>query len=132
VTVGRACRAALLALLLPPACGIGQSTISLHDKISAYLRPYVSTGNFSGSILVLQNGKILFRDSFGFSDIARQTPNTVDTKFHVASVSMPFTAATVMRLVEKGKLSLDPGVPSNTGDTGPVHPRPYSARRTRR
>lgn len=79
----------------------------LHAKILAYVQPYVKSGNFSGSILVLQDGKTLLRDSFGFSDISRPTPNTADTKFHVASVSMPFTAATVMRLVEKGKLSLE-------------------------
>jgi CubicO group peptidase (beta-lactamase class C family) len=78
-----------------------------HAKIRAYVQPYVKSGNFSGSILVLQDGKTLFRDSFGFSDVSRQIPNTADTKFHIASVSMPFTAATVMRLVEKGKLSLD-------------------------
>jgi D-alanyl-D-alanine carboxypeptidase len=90
-----------------------QAALPAHDaamlraKILAYVQPYVKSGNFSGSILVLQDGKTLLRDSFGFSDISRQTPNTADTKFHVASVSMLFTAATVMRLVEKGKLSLE-------------------------
>ena len=79
----------------------------LHGKILTYVQPYVKSGNFSGSILVLQDGKTLLRDSFGFSDISRQTPNTADTKFHVASLSMLFTAATAMRLVEKGKLSLE-------------------------
>jgi CubicO group peptidase (beta-lactamase class C family) len=79
----------------------------LHAKILSYVQPYVKSGNFSGSILVLQDGKTLLRDSFGFSDISQQTPNTADTKFHVASLSMPFTAAAVMRLVEKGKLSLE-------------------------
>jgi CubicO group peptidase (beta-lactamase class C family) len=79
----------------------------LHTKILAYVQPYVKSGNFSGSILVFQDVKTILRDSFGFSDISRQAPNQIDTKFHIASLSMQFTAATVMRLVEKGQLSLE-------------------------
>jgi len=93
----------------------------LHAKIQSYIQPYVKSSNFSGSILVLQDGNTLLHESYGFADISRKIPNTADTKFHVASVSMLFTAATVMRLVEKGKLSLDtkvsdivPDVPNGT------------------
>ena len=78
-----------------------------HDQIAAYLEPYISSGNFSGSILVVRDGKTLFRGSYGLADASRKIPNRVDTIFHVASVSMQFTAATAMRLVEEGKLSLD-------------------------
>ena len=95
-----------------------------HAKILSYAEPYIKSGNFSGSIVVVQDGKILLRDSFGFSDITRQTPNRVDTKFHMASLSMQFTGATVMRLVEKGKLSLEtraseivPDVPNGQKNT---------------
>ena len=63
-----------------------------HAKIPAYVRPYVKSGNFPGSILVVQDGKILVRDSFGFSDISRQAPNQVDTKVHIGSLSTQFPA----------------------------------------
>src|SRR6202030_3248306 len=87
--------------------GIVQARDSLHDKIDAYLRPYVETGNFSGSILVVKSGKTLFQNSYGLSDVHSQAPNRIDTKYHIASLSMQFTAAASMRLVEEGKLSLD-------------------------
>ncbi len=94
---------AIVVVLLP---GVVQAT-SLHDRIEAYLRPYASSGNLSGSILVFQSGKTLFQDSYGLADVRQKTPNRSDTKYHVASLSMQFTAAAAMRLVEKGKLSLD-------------------------
>ena len=91
----------------PQAALPSHDVAMLHAKILAYLQPYVKSGNFCGSILVVQDGKTLLRDSFGFSDISRQAPNQVDTKFHIGSLSMQFTAATAMRLVEKGQLSLE-------------------------
>ena len=86
--------------------GIGQAT-SVRDEIASYLDPYVRSGNFSGSILVVQSGKVLFRNSYGRSDVSRNASNKANTKYHVASLSIQFTAAAVMRLVEQGKLSLD-------------------------
>jgi CubicO group peptidase (beta-lactamase class C family) len=95
--------------------GIAQAT-TVHDQIAAYLDPYVRSGNFSGSILVFQSGRVLFRNSYGRSDIATGSRNRVDTKYHVASLSMQFTAATVMRLVEQGRLSLDAKVSDFAAD----------------
>jgi CubicO group peptidase (beta-lactamase class C family) len=90
------------------ACILGTAQATTpHDQIAAYLDPYISSGNFSGSILVVGDGKTLFKGSYGLADVSKKTPNRVDTIFHVASVSMQFTAATAMRLVDEGKLSLD-------------------------
>ena len=102
--------------------GIAQSTSpdsKIGAEIGAYLLPYTSSGNFSGSILVVKSGKTLFRNSYGLADVRLRVPNRDDTKYHIASVSMQFTAAAAMRLAEKGKLSFDakvseivPGVPN--------------------
>lgn len=106
----------ICAIGVAPVAGVAQSTSSLPDKISAYLRPYTSTGNFSGSILVIQSGKTLFQDSYGLSDVQSRAPNRDDTKYHIASMSMQFTAAAVLRLVEQGKLSLDTKVSEIVAD----------------
>ena len=91
---------------------------SVAERIDAYLQPYVQSGNFSGAVLAKENGKIVFEKAYGFADRERKVPNTLETRFHVASVSMQFTAAAVLRLVDEGKLSLDahvgefvPGIP---------------------
>jgi D-alanyl-D-alanine carboxypeptidase len=77
------------------------------ERVDAYLQPYVQSGNFSGTVLAKQNGRIVFEKAYGFADRERKVPNAMETRFHVASVSMQFTAAAVLRLVDEGKLSLD-------------------------
>ena len=92
------------AIALAP--GAAQSA-SLNGQISAYLRPYIASGNFSGSILVAESGKTIFENAYGLSDVHSQAANSVDTKFHIASLSFQFTAAAAMRLAEQGMLSFD-------------------------
>ena len=77
------------------------------ERVDAYLQPYVQSGNFSGAVLAKLNGKTVFEKAYGFADRERKVPNTVETRFRVASVSMQFTAAAVLRLVDEGKVSLD-------------------------
>jgi CubicO group peptidase (beta-lactamase class C family) len=100
-------------------------TVSCHARtkfnaaaIETYLQPYVRTGNFAGDVLVEKNGKTVFEKAYGFSDRERQIPNRSSTRFHIASMSMQFTAAAVLRLVDQGSIKLDehvaefvPGVP---------------------
>ena len=93
----------LIALALATA-----SLASRHDQIAAYLEPYVRSGNLSGAVLVVDSGKVVFRGVYG--------GNRDKTRYHIASLSMQFTAATVMRLVEQGKLSLDAKVSSLVPD----------------
>jgi CubicO group peptidase (beta-lactamase class C family) len=77
------------------------------ERVDAYLQPYVQSGNFSGAVLARENGKVVFEKAYGLADREHKLPNTMATRFHVASVSMQFTAAAVLRLVDEGKLSLD-------------------------
>lgn len=80
--------------------------------MAAYLQPYVKSGNFSGYVLVEKGGKIVFRGGYGFADREQRVLNTGSTRFHIASISMQFTAAAVLSLVDKGSLRLDDSVSS--------------------
>jgi D-alanyl-D-alanine carboxypeptidase len=77
------------------------------ERIDAYLKPYVSSGNFSGAVLIKRHGRVVFERSHGFADREHRIPNTTATRFHIASASMQFTAAAVLRLVDEGSLSLE-------------------------
>jgi len=85
----------------------GVTSASAAAKIDEYLQPLAATNNLSGSVMVVQGDRVVFSKSYGFADRQKQIPNRLDTRFHLASISMQFTAAAVMRLVEQGKLSLD-------------------------
>jgi CubicO group peptidase (beta-lactamase class C family) len=76
-------------------------------QIAAYFEPFATTNNLSGSILVVRDNKTLFAKSYGFADQERRIPNRPNTRFHVASMSIPFTSTAVLRLIDQGNLSFD-------------------------
>ncbi len=71
------------------------------------IKPFVDTNNFSGSVMIQQRGKTIFEDSFGRKSIEFDLKNAMDTKFYLASASMIFTSAAIMKLVENGKINLE-------------------------
>ncbi len=54
-----------------------------------------------------KSGKATYARAFGMADLEAAKPAMIDTVYDVASISKWLTAATVLKLVEAGKLSLD-------------------------
>ena len=86
-------------------------------RIESYLKPFIETGNFSGAVLVARSGKVVFRQAYGMSNYELSVPNSAETRFHIASVSKPFTAAAILQLQEQGKLSVSDPVARFVGMT---------------
>ena len=80
---------------------------SKKDKFSAVMKTYHNYNMFDGSVLVAENGKIIYQDAFGMANREWNIPNTVDTKFMIGSVSKPITATLMLILVQKGLVSLE-------------------------
>lgn len=106
-----ACAIAAILLGAAPA-----ARADVAADIDSYVRGYADGGNFSGVVRVERDGKVLFERAYGYADRARRIANTPATRFHVASMSMQFTAAAVMRLVDRGELSLDTPATAVVGD----------------
>lgn len=83
--------------------------------VEAYLEPYVRSENFSGDVVIAKGGRVIFERPYGYADREKKIRNGRTTRFHVASVSMQFTAAAVLRLVDQGALSLS----THVGDVVP-------------
>jgi CubicO group peptidase (beta-lactamase class C family) len=64
-------------------------------------------GVFSGAALLARSDRVLFAAAAGEATKSFHVSNNVDTKFNLGSMNKMFTATAIMRLVEKGKLSLD-------------------------
>ena len=60
-----------------------------------------------GSVLVAQNGRILLDKGYGFANLERRIRNDPSTKFRLGSLTKQFTAASILLLEERGKLSVD-------------------------
>ncbi len=62
---------------------------------------------FSGAVLVAQEGQILFTGGYGLADREHDVPHTPQTKFRLGSITKQFTSVAILMLAEQGKLSLD-------------------------
>jgi CubicO group peptidase (beta-lactamase class C family) len=62
---------------------------------------------FSGAVLIAQEGEPIFEGAYGLADRSSEVPNRVDTKFNLGSMNKMFTATAILQLVEQGKLSID-------------------------
>jgi CubicO group peptidase (beta-lactamase class C family) len=81
----------------------------VHAFLDGFVPMQLERENIAGAVvLVVKDGAIFFAKGYGYSDVERQTPVTVDsTLFRPGSVSKLFTWTAVMQLVEQGKIDLD-------------------------
>ncbi|HYI26148.1 MAG TPA: serine hydrolase domain-containing protein [Thermomicrobiales bacterium] len=88
------------------------------EMLHQVVERYVDSGEFTGSVLVRRGEETLLAEARGFAHRGFAVPNTVDTRFDIASVTKIFTAVAVMQLVERGAIALDTPVMPYLGITG--------------
>ncbi|MDA3905267.1 MAG: serine hydrolase [Bacteroidales bacterium] len=76
-------------------------------KMQSFTEQLYSKYRFNGSVLVAQNGILLFKDHIGYTDPHSSTPIGENNTFQLASLSKQFTAAAIMLLYQEGKLDYD-------------------------
>jgi CubicO group peptidase (beta-lactamase class C family) len=81
-------------------------TSPLQDSIDSLVAPYLSSSSFSGDILVVQKGKVIFNKGYGLANHEHALPVRPLTKFYIASITKSFTAAAILLLQDKGKLAI--------------------------
>lgn len=59
------------------------------------------------AVAVVENGKLSFAEGFGVRSIEGSEKVDADTLFRVGSIAKPFTALTMLRLVDGGKVRLE-------------------------
>ncbi|MBR3942172.1 MAG: beta-lactamase family protein [Clostridia bacterium] len=83
-------------------------TKKLAQNISETIHKDIENQEICGaSVLVRQNGELLYKDCFGVTAPNGNIPLTEDTVFRMASMTKPITAVATLILVEQGKLKLD-------------------------
>jgi CubicO group peptidase (beta-lactamase class C family) len=80
---------------------------ALRDRMDAYIRRYADADFFSGVVRVTKGDRVIYENAFGYADRALQVPNSLQTRFQIASLSKPMTAAAILVLGEEGKLGLE-------------------------
>ena len=89
-----------IVLACPRVCN-GQAPAT---RVQQLMKGYSDDGWFMGSVLVAQNGKVIFSKGYGWADAEWNIPNSPTTRFAIASITKEFTAASIFLLEERGKL----------------------------
>ncbi|NIF03956.1 serine hydrolase [Chryseobacterium sp. Tr-659] len=77
------------------------------EQIEKLLKTYESAGQFSGSVLIAEKGKIIFEKSYGYRNGPKKEKNTNKSLYRIFSTTKMFTAIVLLKLEEQGKLSLN-------------------------
>ncbi len=88
------------------AAGCRETVKSLDD----YLEQAHKYWGFEGTALVAVDGEIILSKGYGMANRTLGIPNTSQTKFYIGSITKQFTAAAILKLNERGKLSLNDNV----------------------
>lgn len=95
------------------------------DRLELTLSDLASAGRFRGAVRVERGGSVLLDASYG--DDGAGTVLAPTTAFQIASISKTFTAACVLLLAERNRLSLDDTLASSV-DGAPVAWRDITVR----
>ncbi len=74
------------------------------NEIDRLVDKHCNSGMFSGSILVAENGEIIYQQQCGYLDIDSTVSINEASVFEIASLSKQFTAFMIMVLKQQGKL----------------------------
>ena len=94
----------LLAVVLIAIAPISPQDGGLRVRVDDYLAPYVKGNNFLGAVLIAKGDHVLVSSAYGESSYELHAANSPSTRFHIASVSKPFTAAAILILEQRGML----------------------------
>jgi CubicO group peptidase (beta-lactamase class C family) len=75
-------------------------------RMDQIVQSYVADHTFMGTALVARGDQVLFTKAYGSANLEWDVPNTPNTKFRLGSVTKQFTAASILLLEERGKLSV--------------------------
>lgn len=87
----------------------GENEPPASPEITAAMRPYLDSYKLAGVIGIIadQKGKIHYKNLLGYADVEAKKPISEDNVFWIASMTKMFAGASIMMLVDEGKVSLD-------------------------
>lgn len=84
--------------------------------LDSFIADYAKQHDFSGTVLVQQDGKRRYEHSFGLSNLEHGIANNDRTRYWIASITKLFTATLALQLQEEGRLDLQATVASYLPD----------------
>lgn len=83
------------------------SLAQLPQKFDSLFNAFYKNGLFEGNVLIADATGVVYQRSLGFANHDHKILNTSNSVFGIGSLSKPFTAMLVLRLIQEGKLGFD-------------------------
>ena len=100
--------AALTILAVPNARAASQiEDDSRISRIDALMRAYTELEQFSGVVLVAEEGRVLYREGLGLADRELGVGASPENRFVIGSMTKAFTAVLVLQQANQGRLQLE-------------------------
>src|SRR5882672_5618505 len=93
----------IVVFFLLAVAALAQDTARMDQLVQSY----GANRQFMGSVLVARGSEVLFSKGYGSANLEWSIPNSPATKFRLGSITKQFTAASILLLEERGKLSVD-------------------------
>jgi CubicO group peptidase (beta-lactamase class C family) len=97
----------LLASCLVPLLHLSLHAGALRARINELVDPWRLKNAPGMAALLIHNGRVEYRTTFGLANLDTGTAITADTQFLLASVTKQFTAMAILILMERHNLQLD-------------------------
>lgn len=85
-------------------------------SLDRYLSKIYPAAEPGAAVLVSKDGKVLLRKGYGMANLEHGVPISPETVFEVGSVTKQFTAAAILMLQERGKLSVQDDITKHLPD----------------
>jgi CubicO group peptidase (beta-lactamase class C family) len=95
-----------------------KAAFSVIDKI---FLTHFEKNHFPGMAYgIIADGQLIYSNAFGVANISSGAPSTIQTAFRIASMSKSFTALSILKLRDEGKLSLQDPVSKYIPEMGKI------------
>ncbi|MEI9808850.1 MAG: serine hydrolase domain-containing protein [Bacteroidota bacterium] len=96
----------LFLLLWAPLLSMAQPAKQTVMQLDSVFRSYFKDNEPGGAVLIVRDGKTIYRQAFGVADINTREQVTAKTLFNTGSISKTFVAYGILKLASQNKLSL--------------------------
>ena len=99
----------LVLIVLTASTFAAESDPPASPEVTAAMQPYLDQYKLAGVIGIIadRSGKVHYKNLLGYADVEAKKPISEDNVFWIASMSKMFVGASIMMLVDEGKVSLD-------------------------
>ncbi|MFC6294358.1 serine hydrolase domain-containing protein [Lactiplantibacillus daoliensis] len=81
----------------------GLSTVVKNQALDHYM----TNLNFSGTVVVVREGRVMLRKGYGLRNREKKLPNEVATPYYIGSAQKAIIATAILQLQDAGKLKVD-------------------------